>query len=73
MLPMFLTVQAGQPLTMDAIKEHLARKELVYQAMLLDKDKQMHQREVEIQKVEREMMLVKSDLKTLCENNDGMV
>lgn len=58
---------------MDAIKEHLARKELVYQAMLLDKDKQMHQREVEIQKVEREMMLVKSDLKTLCENNDGMV
>ena len=58
---------------MDAIKEHLARKELVYQAMLLDKDKQMHQREVEIQKVEREMMMVKSDLKTLCENNDGMV
>ena len=58
---------------MDAIKEHLARKELMYQAKLLEKDKQLHQREVEIQKIEREMMLLRADVKNLCENNDGMV
>lgn len=58
---------------MESIKEHLARKELIYQAQLLEKDKQLHKREVEIQKMEREMISLRSDVKTLCETNDGMV
>jgi hypothetical protein len=66
-----LLFQSGQSL--DSIKEVLARKELVYQAQLLEKDKQLHQREVEIQKMEREMHLLRTDIKTLCDSNDDMV
>jgi hypothetical protein len=39
----------------------------------LEKDKQLHQREVEIQKMEREMTMLKADLKTLCNNDTAMM
>jgi hypothetical protein len=33
----YISFQIGQPLSLEIIKEHLARKELVYQATILTK------------------------------------
>ena len=66
-------IQNGNMVPLDAIKETLARKELIYQAQLLEKDKALHHRQVEIQKMEREMHMLRSDVKSLCDSNDDMV
>ena len=58
---------------LDAIKETLARKELVYQSQLLEKDKALHQRHLEMKKMEREMDMLRSDVQTLCDSNDDMM
>jgi hypothetical protein len=68
----FIFIQMGNMVPLDAIKETLARKELIYQSQLLEKDKELHQRQREIQKMEREMHLLRSDLKSLCDSNDNM-
>jgi hypothetical protein len=57
----------------NAIKDFLARKELMYQSQLLEKDKELHQREVLIQTLERQMMSVRSDVARLKKSEEEMM
>merc|ERR1711963_64690 len=50
------------------VKETLARNELIYQSQLLEKDKELHAKEMEIQKIDQQVSALKRELKSI---NDG--
>ena len=51
----------------------LAEQELWYESQLLQRDKELHAKQMEFMEMEREMDLLRSDVNSLCKGNDDMV
>jgi cell division protein FtsL len=51
----------------------LARNELFYQSQLLEKDRELHQKEKEIQFVDQEMHQLKREVRELGDGNGEMM
>ena len=51
----------------------LAEQELWYESQLLQRDKELHAKQMEFMEMEREMDLLRSDVNSLCKSNDDMV
>ena len=67
------SVQKPQRVLSDKVKEELARNELIFQAQLLDKDKELHAKEKQVQMVDHEVHKLKMELKSLTEGNVEMM
>ena len=65
--------QKPQRVLSDKVKEELARNELIFQAQLLDKDKELHAKEKQVQMVDHEVHKLKMELKSLTEGNVEMM
>ncbi len=57
----------------DKVKDELARNELFYQAQLLEKDKELHAKEKEIQGIDQEVAKLKLELRSLSDGNVEMM
>ena len=55
------------------VKETLARNELIYQSQLLEKDKELHAKEMEIQKIDQQVSALKRELKSINDGNSDMM
>ncbi len=51
----------------------LAEQELWYESQLLQRDKELHAKQMEFMEMEREMDLLRADVNSLCKSNDDMV
>merc|ERR1712029_1038849 len=65
--------QKPQRVLSDKVKEELARNELIFQAQLLEKDKELHAKEKQVQMVDHEVHKLKMELKSLTEGNVEMM
>merc|ERR1712029_994341 len=65
--------QKPQRVLSDKVKEELARNELIFQAQLLEKDKELHAKEKQVQMVDHEVHKLKLELKSLTEGNVEMM
>merc|ERR1712029_720845 len=65
--------QKPQRILSDKVKEELARNELIFQAQLLEKDKELHAKEKQVQMVDHEVHKLKMELKSLTEGNVEMM
>ena len=57
----------------DKVKEELARNELIFQAQLLEKDKELHAKEKQVQMIDHEVHKLKMELKSLTDGNVEMM
>ena len=66
------TPNQQQPLS-DQVKDQLARNELIFQAQLLEKDKELHAKEKEIQSIDQEVNALKRQLREFDDGNNDMM
>ena len=57
----------------DQVKDQLARNELIFQAQLLEKDKELHAKEKEIQSIDHEVNALKRQLREIDDGNNDMM
>ena len=67
------SAEKPQRVLSDKVKEELARNELIFQAQLLEKDKELHAKEKQVQMIDHQVHALKMELKTLTEGNVEMM
>ena len=64
---------ARQKVLSESVKETLRRNELFYEAQLLEKDKELHRKEKEIQTLDHEMHELKREVQSIGNDNTAMM